>query len=445
MNVFGISNFSDPIDRQSLFLLYKDMVTSERVSAGLLEKWLSNGGVREGIIHCYTHQTFTQLFQWQLGGSLEHKILESYYSTGKTWDPQYGDCFLWLLKNHEAFSLETPNWTWEEKFDTWYAKNRPLLLGVEDQNIPLSELQPDSKRRALQFWMETDLGMPQFPGEATWVRYGFCTCQTKREQVRMISLYKTLLERCSLKEFWDAIRYSTMIALFDKYGFESERKTFRHFESVMDNSRALPSAWYLKSFVYDAKGNNLPSALRAVAIDYGFSNCENATDRTRLRQTYRAVFDENADELLLHEACLAGKIFDFCSPLFPRWASDEREYFQALMANPYPLIPPVPWAGLVAEEVRFCKERDKEIVSQRLAAEGSESVLFVLGDALEGRVLRKMGEANSYWLETDPRTFSNQNTGYVELSPEQSRRAHFVDPVNGNEWRILPLAPQGQT
>lgn len=182
----------------------------------------------------------------------------------------------------------------------------------------------------------------------------------------MISLYQNLLQKCSFKEFWNARRHSTMIALFDKYGFGKERKYFRHFQSVMDNSKALPSAWYLKSFVYNNMATNLPSSLRAVAIDYGFNHCRNATDRTRLKQAYRDVFDAKADELLLHEACLTNQIFEFCFPFVPTWTFADHNYFQALMRNPYPLIPPVPWAGLVAENVALCKESDEELIRQRL-------------------------------------------------------------------------------
>lgn len=236
--------------------------------------------------------------------------------------------------------------------------------------------------------------------------------------------------------------------LFDKYGLERKRNSFRHFQSVMDNSKALPSVWYLKSFVYDAKSTSLPSSLRAVTVDYGFNRCRDATDRTRLRQIYREVFDQNADELLLHEACLAGRIFEFCSPFFPTWTSADQEYFQNLMTNAYPLTPPVPWAGLVTENVIFCKESNKDFVGQKLAAEDRDDVLFVIDDDEEEGLLRMAAEVNSYRLEEDPQRFEGQDTGVVQLSPEESRRGYFVtsvNPVTGHEQRVLMLAPRGQS
>ena len=311
----------------------------------------------------------------------------------------------------------------------------------------MNELQPISKRIAFEFWISTEFDIPQFPGESGWVKFGFCTRQTKREQAQMMSMYKRLLKMCSFNEFCSAIRYSTMIALFDKYGFEQERKEFRYFQSVMENSKALPSVWYLKSFVYDAMTVNLSSSLRAVAIDYGFNHCRDATGRSRLRQACREVFDRGVDELLLHEACLAGRIFDICSSFCPTWTSTDREYFQELMVNPYPLQPPVPWAGLVVENLAFCKESDKELVGQKMAMESSDSILFVIDDALEGDMLRMMGEFNSYRLEEDPHRFQDQDNSIVQLSPEESRRAHYVvsiDPVTGCERHILVLAPREQ-
>lgn len=105
------------------------------------------------------------------------------------------------------------------------------------------------------------------------------------------------MHKCSFLKFRDAVGYSKIVELFDRYGFASERQSFRHFQSVMDNSRVLPSAWYLKSFVY-SKDQILPSELRVVEIDYGFNHCRDAIDRTRLRQAYRDLFDQKSTKSL---------------------------------------------------------------------------------------------------------------------------------------------------
>ena len=240
----------------------------------------------------------------------------------------------------------------------------------------------------------------------------------------MVSLYQKLLQICSFKEFWDATRYSGMIALFDKYGFGSNRKSFRYFQSVMENNKLVPSAWYLKSFVYDKTRTDLPRSLRAVTIDYGFDHCRDATDRTRLRQAYRSVFDQSADELLLHEACVTGHLFEFCSPFFPAWTSADKEYFQTLMVNPYPLISPVSLAGLVAENVMSCKKSDEEFFRRKLAAEARDDyVLFAVDDTHESEILRIMGELNSHRLEGSlqrvegsPQRLEGHDIGEVQLS-----------------------------
>ena len=423
---FGITNFFEAFDRQSLFVLYKDMVTSEGITSYSLDKWLVKGCLREGIMHCYTRQSISKLFQWQIQGSLQEHVLESYLSTGKTWDPRCGDCFIWFLKNLETLSLDTPNWNWEEKGESWRATKLPLLLDAEDRDIPLNELQPESKREAVGFWMAIDFSMPPFPGEDDWVTFGFCTCHTKGEQAQLVSLYQKLLQKCSFKEFWNARRHSTMIGLFDKYGFGNQRKSFRHFQSVMDNNKALPSAWYLKSFVHDPTATNLPSSLRAVAIDYGFNHCRNATDRTRLKQAYREVFDKRADELLLHSACLTNRILEFCLPLIPTWTLADRNYFQSLMGNQYPLIPPLPLAGLVATNVALCKESDEEIIRQKLADEGRDDddvVLFVIPDDHEEGIQQMMADMNGSRLRQSRQRYDGMDMVEARLSPEEGRKA----------------------
>ena len=148
---FGIKKFFNPVDRQSLFGLYRDMVLSKKISAYLLDKWLGRDCLREGIIFCYTGQRVSKLFQWQTEGSLREHILESYSSTDKNWDPRFGDCFVWFLRSLATFSLEEPNWTLGEKVDSWRATKLPLLLDTKDRDIPFSEIQPVSKRGVVNF------------------------------------------------------------------------------------------------------------------------------------------------------------------------------------------------------------------------------------------------------------------------------------------------------
>ena len=85
----------------------------------------------------------------------------------------------------------------------------------------------------------------------------------------------------------------------------------------MYNNKALPSAWYLKSFVYDAKATNLPRSLRAVTVHYDSDHCRDTTDKIRLKQAYLEVFNQGADALLLHEACIAGQLSQFFFPFLP--------------------------------------------------------------------------------------------------------------------------------
>lgn len=163
------------------------------------------------------------------------------------------------------------------------------------------------------------------------------------------------------------------------------------------------------------------------------------------RQTYREVFDRGVDELLLHAACLDGQLFEFCSSFFSNWDENDREYFQGLMRNPYPLDPRLALAGLIAKNVVTCKRSDEEFVRRKMEAEGNEAVLSVIEDYMEQDELRLTAEKNSYWLEGDSQKFRGESIGEVQLGPEESRKSalvYRVDPGTGGETEILMLAPE---
>jgi hypothetical protein len=155
---------------------------------------------------------------------------------------------VWLLRNLREFTLSKPSWTWEQKARQWIKDNEGLL-DEDDQSKPFTALQPNSTRLSFEFWLKLSLHMSPFPPDDSWITFGFCTCQNLRETSYMAEMYGRLIERCSFQDFWKAIHNSSMIQLLDLHGFEFERRSFRHFHMVLDNTKALPSAWYLKSFV----------------------------------------------------------------------------------------------------------------------------------------------------------------------------------------------------
>ena len=359
---FHFDSFADPDDRNAGFLLYKDILLIRKVSPQSLHKWIIRNCLQEGIISCYARQSVDTLLDWQNDGSLKPNVRSSYCASMDTGDThQHFDVFLWFLENVKEFG---PGFTGNvfvdetaEKIKGWEARHRPLFLG-EDKNMAIDELKPESRGKAYHFWQNTEFQIPYFPGESGWIEFGFCVRRTDNEQACLMALYKKLLQKCSFQDFQEALQGSSITSLFDRLGLGAETESFRNFRSVIANSSALPSVWYLKSFIYDIEPN-LPCQMRAVAVDYGFDHCRDATDRTRLRQAYRDVLDHKLDELELHKACLDGKIFEFCMPYFPDWEFSDIAYFRRLMSNPYPLIPAASWAGLVVKSDAFCQKKKR--------------------------------------------------------------------------------------
>lgn len=156
---------------------------------------------------------------------------------------------MWLLQNLREFKLSKPSWTWEQKMRQWIKDNYGLL-DEDDQNKPITVLQPNSKRLSFEFWLKISFHMSQFPPDDSWITFGFCTCQNRMETSCIAEMYPRLIERCSFQDFWGAVHNSSMIHLLDLHGFEFERRSLRHFQMVLDDTKALPSAWYLKSLSF---------------------------------------------------------------------------------------------------------------------------------------------------------------------------------------------------
>jgi hypothetical protein len=188
------------------------------VSATKLHGWQINECLAEGIIQHYTQLTTRQLYQSQIQGSLYRDIWNAYSNNPKHWDEALGDCFVWLLQNLREFKLSKPSWTWEQKMRQWIKDNYGFL-DEDDQNKPITTLQPNSKRLSFEFWLKISFHMSPFPPDDSWITFGFCTCQNRMETSCMAEMYRRLIERCSFQNFWKAVHNSSMIQLLDLHGF----------------------------------------------------------------------------------------------------------------------------------------------------------------------------------------------------------------------------------
>ena len=91
-----------------------------------------------------------------------------------------------------------------------------------------------------------------------------------------------------------------------------------------------PSVWSLKQFLAIADPADFPPS-PAGRVDYGFMNCRTFEETCILMEIYKRLLDK-ANPLALHEACLAGKLFEFAGE-FDKMSETHRR----LMKNLYPL------------------------------------------------------------------------------------------------------------
>lgn len=169
--------------------------------------------------------------------------------------------------------------------------------------------------------------------DTIWIHLGYIACPDKVLEEKLTYLYNKLLGSCSFEQFWQAYNTQSIVALFDKCGYEAERKLFPHLEEVLgvEYLDELKSVWLLKFWINSAHmgiENLIP-----VMVDYGFANCTTEQQRQELKAVYQVYFTEkNGDPIALHNATMQGRLFRHFENIIKL-----SKKFKRLMKNPHPL------------------------------------------------------------------------------------------------------------
>ncbi|KIW97774.1 uncharacterized protein Z519_01358 [Cladophialophora bantiana CBS 173.52] len=148
------------------------------------------------------------------------------------------------------------------------------------------------------------------------------------------------------------------------------------------------SVWELKRFTR----MNVTDPFRAVVADYGFMNCEDARERMQLRGVYREYFGRGADEMRLHEACIAGNLGSFLESVLGRSLAVSPN----LLRNSYPLEN-CPYTGMVTDSVIECPESALDQVKAfKSGDEGKESVVIPIPDAWDEATTKLLYERAAF-------------------------------------------------
>jgi hypothetical protein len=322
---FGFNHFTSYADKCKLLGLYKGLYLSDEI-------------------------TVEDVHKWQVEGSLVANIKNFFYQIPERCRGGY---FPWFLNHTDIFDRRIAKEEGEEIMAaTFYDKSRPYL-DEEDQHLDPKELKPAAKRQAYQLLTETLHMAAPHPMEENWKTFGFCTCHDEREERSLGGLYQRLLfgdklfsdipardrffrgrkmETASFKEFWHAYKSGSLIQLMDSKGLKVERAQFPFLEEFLSvpPSGPQPSVWSLKQFIAIENPMDSPP-IPALTFDYGFMNCGSFEETCILMEIYKRLLLK-VNPLELHEACLAGRLFEFAET-FDKMDGDHRRS----MKNFYPL------------------------------------------------------------------------------------------------------------
>lgn len=288
------------------------------------------------------------IHEWRVRGILVDKIKEFYYSIAENCRGQY---FPWFLKN--LYVLQRPmskDEAQQELIATFYDKARPYL-DIEDRKKTARDLKPEAKGASYNLLAETLLRISPNPTERNWYSFGFVTCCGEGEESMLVDLYQLLLtesdesffyefhnrrrgviQPATFTQFWKAYEAGTLIQLMDWKGLKELRSRLPFLEGFLSVPPAgpRPSVWNLKQFLEISDPMDHPP-IPSVNVDYGFIDCRTFEETWILMEVYGKVL-KTANPLELHQACVAGDLFQFASGYVRM-----EERWRSLMRNSYPL------------------------------------------------------------------------------------------------------------
>jgi hypothetical protein len=317
-------------------------------------------GLYQGIFK-YLEASPREVHRWRIEGTLVENIIQLFES----WpERSRGSYYPWWKDNLHIFNGTT------EVADSCRAAELMEYprsqLDPADRDKEIKDLEPETKREAFSFFaMIVNQWVPP-PEIPVWYSFGFCTCRNAvlpegqsiwyHSESTLAGLYQSLLgvvpdksieqhfghiyhriipkPRCSFTEFWQAYDEDNLPSLFRKYGLEREMKQVTpHFAEFISTRFMHPSVWRLMSHLAAlTEGEKDQEITPSVMADYGFMFCRSTRQKNALLKAYKKVL-LLADPLDLHQACIRGQLWSFCSQVVP----DLDKGLQSVMVNFYPL------------------------------------------------------------------------------------------------------------
>ncbi|GBB83753.1 hypothetical protein RclHR1_10420005 [Rhizophagus clarus] len=282
------------------------------------------------IIGCNANQ----LHSWWESGTLSENIKRAYDDKGYT-----SNYYKWFLKNEHVlqglYKYEEDK-SYEYLMEKHYFSLIMLYLSERDLKVPFNSF-PRSKRNVCAFYLTIITGRIPIIEDIDWIDLGFCSCKFdnnylgKSEERRLGDLYRELIVQkgCKIDEFHDAYLSGSIGYLLErKCGSNNCNWLSENKIEIRGYCNPTKSVYHLKQYALSDSAVLQPS----VDVDYGFVNCRTEDERRQLKHIYRKLIKTPQFETQdLHEACLAGKIFDYVKSILPNEML-KSDFFK----NPYP-------------------------------------------------------------------------------------------------------------
>ena len=159
------------------------------------------------------------------------------------------------------------------------------------------------------------------------------------DEVALAQAYRTIINDVSFDKFHRAYETSSLFPLVEKHG--DHVPYARHLKDVLSGSPfEFKSVWYLKQAVMasSSKSTIIPS----LTVDYGFINCADKVEEEQLKQVYAKYFSDGGDPLVLHDAAMAGSLYQCLRVAKVDMGKKDKKLFSRLMKTIYPLVSPAP-------------------------------------------------------------------------------------------------------
>jgi hypothetical protein len=189
------------------------------------------------------------------------------------------------------------------------------------------------------------------------------------------------------------MRNSTTMTLFDTYGLGHDAGSVRNLSTLMqDIAKWHQSVWEFKKYTRTTEID----PTRSVQIDYGFMNCSDARERLQLRELYTQYFSHELEELLLHEACVQGRLASYLTSTLGPLSIRE-----GILKNLYPLAPifgiQYPnYDGMSVKNVISCVASQYGLICAMVEADGEQATVIPMLDECDEAIQEQMQDQAAF-------------------------------------------------